>query len=155
MALQVAGEPVLRDRGVLSASGLCAPPLPLFYPLVQGASGWNMVRALESIDRVAPGASTSGCGDHGDVVAARAVQERLQQYGWNYFRLHPKGRGVVCRRSLPAFTFVEEYLGQIHTPWRWFEIQVGPRKLRDYDICRSHCIACWCRRIVRHGHILS
>jgi hypothetical protein len=34
---------------------------------------------------------------------------------------------VVCKRpeGLPAFTFVEEYLGELHSPWRWFEFQVG------------------------------
>ncbi len=49
------------------------------------------------------------------------------QVGYNYFRLHPKGVGLVCKRKggLPPLTFVEEYLGEIHTPWRWFEIQVG------------------------------
>lgn len=49
------------------------------------------------------------------------------QVGYNYFRLHPKGVGLVCRRQggLPPLTFVEEYFGEIHTPWRWFEIQVG------------------------------
>ena len=48
------------------------------------------------------------------------------QIGYNYFRVHPKGRGLVCTRpgGLPALTFVEEYLGDIHAPWRWFEIQV-------------------------------
>ncbi len=32
----------------------------------------------------------------------------------------------MCVRpgGLPPLTFVEEYLGEIHTPWRWFEIQV-------------------------------
>lgn len=46
--------------------------------------------------------------------------------GYNYFRLHPKGMGLVCKRpaGLSPLTFVEEYLGEIHTPWRWFEIQV-------------------------------
>ena len=46
--------------------------------------------------------------------------------GANYFRIHPKGVGLVCTREggLPALTFVEEYLGEVHTPWRWFEMQV-------------------------------
>ena len=48
------------------------------------------------------------------------------QVGTNYFRIHPKGVGLVCTREggLPALTFVEEYLGEVHTPWRWFEMQV-------------------------------
>ena len=49
------------------------------------------------------------------------------QVGSNYFRIHPKGTGIVCMRKggLPSLTFVEEYLGEVHAPWRWFEIQVG------------------------------
>jgi hypothetical protein len=48
------------------------------------------------------------------------------QVGYNYFRMHPKGVGLICKRQggIPPLTFVEEYLGEIHTPWRWFEIQV-------------------------------
>ena len=47
--------------------------------------------------------------------------------GNNYFRVHPKGVGVICTREagLPALTFVEEYLGEVHTPSRWYEIQVS------------------------------
>jgi hypothetical protein len=45
--------------------------------------------------------------------------------GPDYFRIHPKGVGMVVARpaGLPALTFVEEYLGEVHAPWRWFEIQ--------------------------------
>lgn len=48
------------------------------------------------------------------------------QVGSNYFRIHPKGTGIVCTRKggLRPLTFVEEYLGEVHAPWRWFEIQV-------------------------------
>jgi hypothetical protein len=46
--------------------------------------------------------------------------------GFAYYRLHPKGKGMVCARpgGIEPFTFVEEYVGEIHTGWRWFEIQV-------------------------------
>ena len=57
------------------------------------------------------------------------------QVGYNWFRLHPKGVGLVCERAggLPPLTFVEEYLGEIHTPWRWFEIQA--RRSRRWGVC--------------------
>ena len=47
--------------------------------------------------------------------------------GHDYFRVHPKGVGLVCTRrgGLPPLTLVEEYLGELHPPWRWAEIQVG------------------------------
>ena len=50
--------------------------------------------------------------------------------GHNYFRLHPKGVGLLCARGegLPPLTFVEEYLGEVHAPWRWFEIQDAIKK---------------------------
>jgi len=52
----------------------------------------------------------------------------MRQAGHNYFRVHPKGNGILVRRSggLPPVTFVSEYLGEMHTPARWFEIQVRP-----------------------------
>lgn len=50
----------------------------------------------------------------------------LMQVGSNFFRIHPKGVGLLCAREegLPPLTFVEEYLGEVHAPWRWFEMQV-------------------------------
>ena len=44
-------------------------------------------------------------------------QQRFRLLGYNYFRLHPKGRGVVCVRpgGVAPFTFVQEYLGQLHS----------------------------------------
>lgn len=54
----------------------------------------------------------------------------MMQVGENYFRVHPKGVGIICQRpdGLPPLTFVEEYLGEVHTPSRWFEVQVGCRR---------------------------
>ena len=37
---------------------------------------------------------------------------------------------MCCRPGgLPKGTFVEEYLGEIYTPWRWFERQDAIKKL--------------------------
>ena len=56
------------------------------------------------------------------------------QVGHDYFRVHPKGVGLVCSRrgGLPPLTLVEEYLGELHPPWRWAEIQVRAT-CRDKD----------------------
>lgn len=50
----------------------------------------------------------------------------LLQVGHDFFRIHPKGVGLICLRpeGLTPLTLVEEYLGEMHAPWRWFEIQV-------------------------------
>ena len=58
------------------------------------------------------------------------------QVGYNYFRLHPKGVGLVCTRKggVPPLTFVEEYLGEIHAPWRWFEIQDAVKKITGDEL---------------------
>ena len=47
-----------------------------------------------------------------------------------HFRLHPKGVGVVCIRpeGLPAGTYVNDYLGEIYAPWRWYERQDAIKK---------------------------
>lgn len=41
-----------------------------------------------------------------------------------------QGQGIVCRRpgGIPAKTFVAEYLGELYTPWRWFERQDALKK---------------------------
>lgn len=65
-------------------------------------------------------------GDDESERAALAVAARVEETGHDYFRLHPKGVGLICSRKggLPQLTFVEEYFGELHAPWRWFEIQV-------------------------------
>ena len=48
----------------------------------------------------------------------------------HYFRAHPKGAGVICRRpgGISAGTYIESYMGILHTPWRWFEKQDAVKK---------------------------
>ena len=47
-----------------------------------------------------------------------------------HFRLHPKGVGVVCIRpeGLEPGTYVNDYLGEIYSPWRWYERQDAIKK---------------------------
>jgi hypothetical protein len=54
-------------------------------------------------------------------AAAEAVLGQWCASGYPWFRLHPKGRGVVVARQagVPAFTFVEEYFGELHTGEAW------------------------------------
>ena len=91
----------------------------------QGAAGWDMGLALAAVV-----ADAEAAGDAASLAAARAVQARVAAIGSDYFRVHPKGVGVVCQRpgGLPPLTFVEEYLGEVHAPWRWFEIQDAIKK---------------------------
>uniref|UniRef100_A0A1D2A1F6 SET domain-containing protein n=1 Tax=Auxenochlorella protothecoides TaxID=3075 RepID=A0A1D2A1F6_AUXPR len=96
----------------------------------QGQHGWDIALALNHIrerDQKAVPASAR---------AAKAVLDRLAKVGYNYFRLHPKGMGLVCKRpaGLSPLTFVEEYLGEIHTPWRWFEIQDAVKKITGDEL---------------------
>lgn len=69
----------------------------------------------------------------------------LSQAGHSYFRIHPKGNGIVVRRpgGLAPVTFVSEYLGELHTPARWFEIQVTRPCVAAADAClmfQLHCV---------------
>ncbi|CAL8467814.1 g7352 [Coccomyxa elongata] len=91
----------------------------------QGDSGWDIMVALEEVKERAQAE-----GDTQSIEAAKAVEKRVQKVGSNYFRIHPKGVGLMCNRAegLPPLTFVEEYLGEVHTPWRWFEMQDIIRK---------------------------
>lgn len=68
--------------------------------------------------------------------AAVLIKQRLNLVGYNYFRIHPKGQGVLCLRpeGIRPFTFVEEYLGVLHSPWRWFEIQDTLKRFNGDDL---------------------
>lgn len=53
-----------------------------------------------------------------------------------------QGQGIFALRDIPGGTFVSEYLGELYSPWRWFEKQDLLRKrsrkgdLPDfYNIC--------------------
>jgi hypothetical protein len=61
-----------------------------------------------------------------------------------YFRVHPKGVGVVCvnPNGLEPETFITEYYGELYPPWRWFEKQDAIKKCNPgmalpdfYNIC--------------------
>lgn len=43
------------------------------------------------------------------------------------FEIRPKGVGVQCltKSGIPAGAFISRYLGELYTPWRWFERQDG------------------------------
>ncbi|MEW5298262.1 MAG: hypothetical protein WDW36_001407 [Sanguina aurantia] len=96
-----------------------------------GSWGWSMQRVLEDVKKRA-----RQRGHAHSVRAAEGVLQRLQQVGWNYFRLHPKGRGVTCHRpdGIPRFQLVEEYLGELHSGWRWFEIQETMKKVMSQEL---------------------
>jgi hypothetical protein len=95
----------------------------------QGEHGWDVVRALGELRDAALARGDMPC-----ARACAAVEARVARCGYPYFRLLPKGRGTVCARpeGIPAFRFVEEYLGDIHTGWRWFELQV---REEDFFFC--------------------
>jgi tetrahydromethanopterin S-methyltransferase subunit F len=57
------------------------------------------------------------------VYYAEAVLRGIDRYGLDYFRVHPKGTGVICDclEGIPAHVFVTEYLGELYPPYRWCE----------------------------------
>ena len=63
--------------------------------------------------------------------ACLAILERVDASGLNYFRIHPKGRGVICAKKdgIPKSTFISKYLGEVYLPSRWFELQDSIKKL--------------------------
>ena len=52
--------------------------------------------------------------------------------------------GLLCAREegLPPLTFVEEYLGEVHAPWRWFEMQVCKLMTEDCLLPSRVPVAC-------------
>ena len=54
---------------------------------------------------------------------AQATANAVHRFGVDYFRVHPKGTGVicVCPEGIPAHVFIAEYLGELYPPYRWCE----------------------------------
>jgi len=97
----------------------------------QGDDGWDLKRAIEHVLLKAQENS-----DSRSQISAKAIQDRFDAVGPNYFRIHPKGVGLVCKRpaGIPKLTFIEEYLGEIHTPWRWFELQDAVKRITGSEL---------------------
>ena len=57
-------------------------------------------------------------------------QSSLKSHKRRHFRMHPKGIGIVCVRpeGLPPGTYIQDYLGELYSPWRWFERQDAIKK---------------------------
>jgi hypothetical protein len=92
-----------------------------------GRRGWDLKTALRDLH-----ARAKAVGDRWSASAAAAVAARVSRVGRVYFRTHPKGCGIICIApgGLPAQTFVEEYFGEVHPPWRWFEKQDALKRRR-------------------------
>lgn len=57
-------------------------------------------------------------------------QSSLKSHKRRHFRMHPKGIGIVCVRpgGLPPGTYIQDYLGELYSPWRWYERQDAIKK---------------------------
>jgi len=133
-----ANDPVLEDRVKVPADSTVQRAASEWIELVlmpavnkQGSHGWDLGCALDTILRKA-----EENGDQVSLRAAQAIKSRFVQVGPSYFRFHPKGVGLVCKRDngIPPLTFIEEYLGEIHSPWRWFELQDAVKKLTGSEL---------------------
>jgi len=131
---------------------------------LQGAQGWDLSRALRHLVEKGKGGKSASAPSSKSVpppappsadeaeaaltaasvdaasaassAAAAAVLERFEDVGSDYFRVHPKGVGMQVIRpgGLPRLTFVEEYLGEVHSPWRWFEVQDALKKVTKDEL---------------------
>ena len=78
-------------------------------------------------------------GNHIAFTCAKTILHEVQKdrvfYCSKNFRIYPKGQGLLCNRKegIKAGTFVERYLGELFSPWRWFEktdaVKVVQKKL--------------------------
>lgn len=79
-----------------------------------------------------------------DAKAAAAILRQFERLpeGYNYFRLHPKGRGMLVARpgGIQPFTFVEEYLGEVHTGVRTQAGQCTATELMNENVSAWLCL---------------
>lgn len=54
---------------------------------------------------------------------AHALLSGIDEYGLDFFRIHPKGTGVICTdpAGIPPHVVISPYLGELYPPFRWCE----------------------------------
>jgi hypothetical protein len=98
------------------------------------SEAYDIATALHDIIR-----KSRAAGNAFEVQAASTVLQEVHKdrvFAKNTsFRVHPKGQGLLCNRRVGfrAGAFVEQYLGELYSPWRWFEktdaVKVVQKKL--------------------------
>jgi len=55
--------------------------------------------------------------------AVNGIRELSEEYGNKWFRIHPKGTGVICRapEGIKKNSLIVEYFGEYYSPYQWFE----------------------------------
>ena len=143
-------------------SGLCLSIGSFF--VLQDWNGWDIMRALAVV-------KSEYKHDPVTIKAAIAIEKRVRlvralaasyvclmcsvrvlhlirttachwQVGRDYFRIHPKGVGMMCVRSagLPPLSFVSEYLGEMYSPARWCGTNDGLGSLWWVWLGAKHCV---------------
>ena len=58
-----------------------------------------------------------------EVHMANAILQAVEMCGLEYFKIHPKGTGLICTapQGIKPHTVVSEYLGEMYPPYRWCE----------------------------------
>ena len=113
----------------------------------RGADGYDIMKALEALEgrllkaRDPVGAKAAARlrelvdlvdpPPHPDAITVGSRQAASGPPGSHrgFFRVHPKGQGIVAKRKIAKGTLVEHYLGEVYTPCRWFEKQDALRKV--------------------------
>ena len=72
------------------------------------------------------------------ILAGMQQPPHCRQVGRDYFRIHPKGVGMMCVRSaLPPLSFVSEYLGEMYSPAQWCDPSTEHIPQNVLERCRT------------------
>jgi hypothetical protein len=84
----------------------------------QGIFGWELTLSLQAICL-----KFEEAGNTEKVNAIRTLMVMILYLGHYFFRIHPKGRGVVCNapEGFSSKELICEYVGQLYLPWQWSE----------------------------------
>ena len=72
-----------------------------------------------------------------DIVYTRALREAIIELGYEHFKVHPKGTGVIVTKpgGIPCNVAVCEYLGELYPAYRWCEkLDVIEQARARYDL---------------------
>ncbi len=122
-------------------------------PAAAAAAAEAAVSAEEGVEADGAAAAREVRAARRALACADAVEARVRQCGFHHFRVHPKGKGVQCVRpgGVAPFTLVHEYLGEISSPWRWWEVQVRARLVSGRESRPPPDGACACGHVPARG----
>ena len=86
------------------------------------------------------------------VAAAHAVLSAVNRWEDHNFRIHPKGKGIVCIKEggIKKDEFINEYQGEVYPAWQWNERETAIEMLAAKQVDKDVLPDFWNIQLERH-----